>query len=64
MTMSRRRFVDRVDELLERAASRVPTQDLVTIEDVGAVAACLVGDAARYMTGNTAYVDAGYHMVA
>ena len=62
--MSRRRFVDRFDELLERAASRGPTHDLVTIEDVGAVAACLVSDAARSMTRNTACVDAGYHIVA
>ena len=30
---------------------------------VGAVAACLVSDAARAMTGNTAYVDGGYHIV-
>jgi enoyl-[acyl-carrier protein] reductase I len=35
----------------------------VTIDDVGAVAACLVSDAARAMTGNTAYVDGGYHIV-
>ena len=52
------------DELLERAARRAPTHDLVTIDDVGAVAACLVSDAARAMTGNTAYVDGGYHIVA
>jgi enoyl-[acyl-carrier protein] reductase I len=56
--------IDQFDELLARAASRAPTHDLVTIEDVGAVAACLVSDAARAMTGNTAYVDAGYHVVA
>jgi enoyl-[acyl-carrier protein] reductase I len=51
------------DELLERAAARAPTHDLVTIDDVGAVAACLVSDAARGMTGATAYVDGGYHIV-
>jgi enoyl-[acyl-carrier protein] reductase I len=56
--------IDQFDELLARVASRAPTHDLVTIEDVGAVAACLVSDAARAMTGNTAYVDAGYHVVA
>jgi enoyl-[acyl-carrier protein] reductase I len=55
--------IDQFDELLARAASRAPTHDLVTIHDVGAVAACLVSDAARAMTGNTAYVDAGYHIV-
>jgi enoyl-[acyl-carrier protein] reductase I len=51
------------DELLERAAARAPSHDLVTIDDVGAVAACLVSDAARAMTGATAYVDGGYHIV-
>lgn len=55
--------IDRFDELLERAASRAPTHHLVTIDDVRAVAACLVSDAARAMTGNTAYVDGGYHIV-
>jgi enoyl-[acyl-carrier protein] reductase I len=55
--------IEAFDELLERAARRAPTHDLVTIDDVGAVAACLVSDAARAMTGNTAYVDGGYHIV-
>ena len=55
--------IDRFDDLLERVAARAPTHDLVTIDDVGAVAACLVSDAARAMTGNTAYVDGGYHIV-
>src|SRR5262252_4734895 len=49
--------IDRFDELLERAAARAPMHHLVTIDDVGAMAACLVSDAARAMTGATAYVD-------
>jgi enoyl-[acyl-carrier protein] reductase I len=55
--------IDGFDELLERAATRAPTHHLVTIDDVGAMAACLVSDAARAMTGATAYVDGGYHIV-
>ncbi len=55
--------IDRFDELLEQAAARAPAQHLVSIEDVGAVAAFLVGDWARSLTGNTIYVDAGYHIV-
>jgi enoyl-[acyl-carrier protein] reductase I len=55
--------IDGFDELLERAAARAPTHHLVTIDDVGAMAACLVSDAARAMTGATAYVDGGYHIV-
>jgi enoyl-[acyl-carrier protein] reductase I len=52
------------DELLDRAAARAPIHHLVTIDDVGAMAACLVSDAARAMTGATAYVDGGYNIVA
>ena len=55
--------IDRFDELLERAAVRAPMHHLVTIDDVGAMAACLVSDAARAMTGATAYVDGGYNIV-
>jgi enoyl-[acyl-carrier protein] reductase I len=50
------------DELLERAAKDAPERRLVTLEDVGALAAFLVSDAAKAITGNIAYVDAGYHV--
>lgn len=52
------------DELLEKAAAQAPRQQLVSIDDVGAVAACLVSDAAAALTGHTAYVDAGLHIRA
>jgi enoyl-[acyl-carrier protein] reductase I len=55
--------LDRFDELLELAAKRAPKHELVTIEDVGATAAFLASDAARGLTGNLTYVDAGYHIV-
>jgi enoyl-[acyl-carrier protein] reductase I len=51
------------DEMLERAARDAPEHRLVTLDDVGAYAAFLVSDAARAITGNIAYVDAGYHVV-
>jgi enoyl-[acyl-carrier protein] reductase I len=35
--------------------------ELATIEDVGNLAAFLVSDGARAITGDTTYVDAGYH---
>jgi len=50
------------DELLERAAKAAPEHRLVTLEDVGALAAFLASDAAKAITGNIAYVDAGYHV--
>ena len=56
--------IDHFDELLERAVHEAPEHRLVTLDDVGAYAAFLVSDGARAITGNVAYVDAGYHIVA
>jgi len=55
--------IDRFDELLDMAAKRAPQHQLVTIQDVGRVAAFLASDAARGTTGNVTYVDAGFHIV-
>lgn len=52
------------DVMMQRAATRVPEGRLATIDDVGALAAFLVSDGARAITGNTAYVDAGYHITS
>lgn len=52
------------DQLLDEAAAQAPERQLVTIDGVGAVAACPVSDAAKALTGHIAYVDAGYHIVA
>ena len=51
------------DELLQRAVEQAPEHRLVTVDDVGALAAFLVNDEAKAITGNIAYVDAGYHVV-
>ncbi|MEI9964570.1 MAG: SDR family oxidoreductase [Caulobacteraceae bacterium] len=56
--------IDRFDELLDRARLQAPEHQLATIEDVGALAAFLVSDAAAALTGNVEYVDAGFHIVA
>lgn len=50
------------DELLERAAARAPTQELATIEDVGAYAAFLASREAGNVTGGVHYIDGGYHI--
>ena len=55
--------IDHFDELLERAVCEAPEHRLVTLDDIGAYAAFLVSDAARAITGNIAYVDAGYHVI-
>jgi enoyl-[acyl-carrier protein] reductase I len=56
--------IDRFDELLERAAAQVPQRQLVDIDDVGGLAAFLVSDAARRITGTVIPVDSGQHLFA
>jgi enoyl-[acyl-carrier protein] reductase I len=56
--------IERFDELLERAASEVPGGRLVDVEDVGALAAFLVSDAAKRITGTIIPVDGGQHLLA
>lgn len=56
--------IDHFDELLDRAVRESPEHRLVSLDDVGALAAFLVGDAASSITGNINYVDSGYHVVA
>lgn len=51
------------DALLALAAKKAPLHHPVTIDDVGTVAALLVSNGARSLTGNIIYVDAGYHVV-
>jgi enoyl-[acyl-carrier protein] reductase I len=51
------------DELLDRAAAKAPSRCLVGIDDVGIATAYLATDAARLITGNTVYIDGGYHIV-
>ena len=56
--------IARFDELLERAAAQTPVGQLVTIEDVGGLAAFLVSDAASRITGTVIPVDGGQHLLA
>lgn len=55
--------IDRFDALMERAAARAPARALVTIEDVGMATAFLATDYAKLITGDTMYIDGGYHVV-
>jgi enoyl-[acyl-carrier protein] reductase I len=51
------------DRLLDKAKEKAPTRSLVSIDDVGAATAFLAHDAARLITGETLYVDGGYHII-
>lgn len=50
------------DEMLAKAAEKAPLHQLVTIEQIGEMAAFLVSDRAQQITGQTLYVDAGYNV--
>jgi len=51
------------DALLDKAKAKAPARSLVSIDDVGAATAFLAHDAARLITGETLYVDGGYHII-
>jgi len=51
------------DRLLDKARGKSPARNLVSIDDVGVATAFLAHDAARLITGETLYVDGGYHIV-
>jgi enoyl-[acyl-carrier protein] reductase I len=51
------------DELMEKAKTKAPTRSLVSIDDVGVATTFLALDAAKLMTGDTVYIDGGYHII-
>jgi enoyl-[acyl-carrier protein] reductase I len=50
------------DQLMAKAAARAPARQLATIDDVGRYVAFLATDAGRILTGDTLFVDGGYHI--
>lgn len=55
--------IDRFDELMEEARQKSPEKRLVTIDEIGALCGFLCSNEARSITGNTTYIDAGYHVM-
>jgi enoyl-[acyl-carrier protein] reductase I len=51
------------DALMEQVAERAPARRLATIEEVGAACAFLASPYAGAMTGDTIYIDGGYHIL-
>lgn len=56
--------IDRFDELLDEVRARTPAGRLVTIEEIGRIAAFLASDAAAPLTGSIIYADNGFHTMA
>ena len=55
--------IPQFETLLESAKVKAPARRLVSIEDVGVTTAFLAHDATRLITGDTIYVDGGYHII-
>lgn len=51
------------DAFLDKATARAPARSVVSIDGVGVAAAFLAHDAARLITGETLYIDGGYHNI-
>ena len=51
------------DELMARVERRAPARRLVTVEEVGAACVFLASGYAAAMTGETLYIDGGYHIL-
>ena len=56
--------IDRFDAMLDRAVAAAPEHCLVDIADVGALAAFLVSNAARHITGTVIPIDGGLHLLS
>ncbi len=55
--------IEHFNELLMENLEKAPLHHRINIEDVGYMAAFLASDAAKNITGNIHYVDAGYEVV-
>jgi enoyl-[acyl-carrier protein] reductase I len=51
------------DKLLKKAESKAPSRSLVSIDDVGVAVAFLGMNGAKLITGETLYIDGGYHII-
>jgi enoyl-[acyl-carrier protein] reductase I len=51
------------ETLLQKAQAKAPARSLVSIDDVGAAVAFLATNAAKLITGETLYIDGGYHII-
>ena len=56
--------IDRFDALMDEVRARTPSGRLVSIEEIGALAAFLASEAAAPMSGSVVYADNGFHTTA
>ena len=56
--------IDRFDALMDKSRARTPAGKLVSIEEIGTLAAFLATEAASPMSGSVVYADNGFHTTA
>ena len=56
--------IDRFDALMDKIRARTPAGNLVSIEEIGTLAAFLATEAASPMSGSVVYADNGFHTTA
>ena len=56
--------IDRFDGLMDKIRARTPAGKLVSIEEIGTLAAFLATEAASPMSGSVVYADNGFHTTA
>lgn len=55
--------ISEFDKLLQKAQAKAPSRSLVSIDDVGVAVAVLGMNGAKLITGETLYIDGGYHII-
>ena len=56
--------IERFDELIDTVRERTPSRRLVSIAEVGRIAAFLASEAATPLSGSVVYADNGFHITA
>lgn len=56
--------LEEFDQLTEHAKEKSPLRTLVDIDDVGGMVVFLASNYAKNITGDTIYIDSGYHIVS
>ncbi len=55
--------ISEFEKLLQKAQAKAPSRSLVSIDDVGVAVAFLAMNGAKLITGETLYIDGGYHII-
>lgn len=56
--------IERFDDLIDKVRERTPSRRLVSVEEVGRVAALLASEGGAKLLGSVVYADNGFHTTA